>query len=291
MKYTITINQLSAIGGEFNLDIIDLAIFDFVRAFFQSGRCECEVIGKKVFFWVSPRLIISEMPILGITSTRGINLRIENLIREKLLERGPENKSKHRTYLAFGEKVCMYDFYNWNEETNTLGNFIPSQLGTDIPQDNNINNIKNNICAKTSSDGFSANESLFDGLPSSVDSEEADCHQKPKATSQTTTKNNDATIPRVKATIEERKEEFRQRCLKYVPKYGSGKVDRFVNVWTEHNEGGRLMRFEMCKTFNIAMRIAQFRDYGHENEAEAPHREEHLTLDEIEKVMNWRRND
>lgn len=309
MKYTITINQLAAIGGGFNLDLVDYAIFDFIRAFVQSGRCETEQIGGKTYFWINPKLIIQQMPILGIVTTRGINMRVENLIREKLLERCPENKSKKKTYFALGEKVFYYDFSGWDYDDNNMpivptdnandkisshGRTLPSGLGTNLPRDNNIKYNKNNICAKTSNDDFSANGLLFENPVEERACDEGQCLEESTPTSHKHPSNNEANVARAKATLEERKRAFVEKCLAYVPKYGQGKVDRFINVWTEHNEGGRLMRFEMCKTFNLGMRLAQFRDYGHERDQEiriTQPREHNLTQAEIERVMNWRRDD
>ena len=307
MKYTITINQLAAIGGGFNLDLVDYAIFDFIRAFIQSGRCETEQIGGKTYFWINPKLIIQQMPILGIVTTRGINMRFENLIREKLLERGPENKSKKKTYFALGEKVFCYDFGDWDYDDNNMpivpttnnandkisshGRNLPSGLGTNLPRDNNINyNNKNNICAKTSDDGFSADGSLFecDKFPLDKTANGTDCHEEPTPIPDNIPSDNEETLPRTKATLEERKEIFRKKCLKYVPKYGQGKVERFIGVWTEHNEGGRLMRFEMCKTFNIGQRLGQFRDYGHEREQFTPQSEhKDISAQEALKRAGW----
>ena len=74
MKYNISINQLASYEKGLGLDLIDLALFDFVQSFVHSGRCECISMDGKPYFWISPQLVIEEMPILGITTTRGINL-------------------------------------------------------------------------------------------------------------------------------------------------------------------------------------------------------------------------
>lgn len=131
MKYNISINQLANYEKGLGLDLIDLALFDFVQSFVHSGKCECISMDDKPYFWISPQLVIEEMPILGITTTRGINLRIDHLIAAGMLLRGPENQSKRRTYLAFGPKVGDYEFSTWNGDSN--------QVGTNVPRINNIN--------------------------------------------------------------------------------------------------------------------------------------------------------
>jgi len=134
MKYAITINQLANYEKGLGLDLADLALFDFVQSFVQSGRCECVSMDDKPFFWISPQFVIDEMPILGINTTRGINIRFENLINAGLLVRGPENKSKRKTYLAFGPRVADYEFSTWNENSKSLGTEFPS---TNKVNDNN----------------------------------------------------------------------------------------------------------------------------------------------------------
>lgn len=62
---------------------------------------------------------------------------------------------------------------------------------------------------------------------------------------------------KVKETIEERSAAFYQKLAALVDDYGKETVRDFYNYWTEHNEGGKKMRFELAKNqpFNIKRRL------------------------------------
>lgn len=55
--------------------------------------------------------------------------------------------------------------------------------------------------------------------------------------------------------IQTRKNHFIVNVNIYQDKYGIELLDQFINYWTEHNEGGRKMRFETHKIFNISKRL------------------------------------
>lgn len=58
-------------------------------------------------------------------------------------------------------------------------------------------------------------------------------------------------------TIDERKNDFMQEVAnKGLNKYPRDMLRAFFDYWTEHNENGRKMRFEMQKVFNISGRLA-----------------------------------
>ena len=58
-------------------------------------------------------------------------------------------------------------------------------------------------------------------------------------------------------SLEERKIEFKSKLVKIAYEEGSYN-NEFFEYWTEHNEGGKKMRFEMAKNqpFNINRRLA-----------------------------------
>lgn len=62
--------------------------------------------------------------------------------------------------------------------------------------------------------------------------------------------------PQNKKTIQERKQIFCSKCLRYQEKYGISMIQDFFNFWSEANENGKKMRFEMQKTFAIPNRLA-----------------------------------
>jgi hypothetical protein len=60
-------------------------------------------------------------------------------------------------------------------------------------------------------------------------------------------------------TLEERLEFFRQKV--YVYDEPVERLEAFIEYWTEHNEGGKKMRFEMAKhqPFNIGRRLGTWK--------------------------------
>ena len=59
--------------------------------------------------------------------------------------------------------------------------------------------------------------------------------------------------------IEDRKHDFGLSLIPFVDKYGKEMVREFFDYWTEHNDNGRKMRFEMEKIFNVSRRLATWK--------------------------------
>lgn len=108
MKFNITINQKAAVEMGINVDFIDLAIMDYVSALLQSSKCSRIINNEKEYGWADPKHIIEDMPLLGITTPKGINVRLEKLIEAGLLVRCPDNVSLRKTYLRVGERYDEY---------------------------------------------------------------------------------------------------------------------------------------------------------------------------------------
>ena len=119
MKYTITINQKAIVelGLQDKLDFIDLAIYDFITEFMLCEDCHKIHIGGSRYFWIKADLIIENLPLLGITTTRGINKRIDKLIDCGLLERCPDNQTLHQSFYKVGVNYKKYKFFTWNENS------------------------------------------------------------------------------------------------------------------------------------------------------------------------------
>tara|TARA_R100000664_G_scaffold12249_1_gene19720 strand:- start:6127 stop:6897 length:771 start_codon:yes stop_codon:yes gene_type:complete len=62
-------------------------------------------------------------------------------------------------------------------------------------------------------------------------------------------------------TIEERGIEFIEKCEKLCKKHDMSKtlLKQFTDFWTESNEGGKKMKFEMQQTFDISRRLAKWK--------------------------------
>lgn len=59
-----------------------------------------------------------------------------------------------------------------------------------------------------------------------------------------------------KADKEARAQKFYNRLLDYLDKYGAAMLREFYDYWTESNEGGALMRYEMERVFDLSRRLA-----------------------------------
>ncbi len=58
--------------------------------------------------------------------------------------------------------------------------------------------------------------------------------------------------------LETRKNEFGQKLVAHVEKYGSALIREFFDYWTETKENGQKMRFEKEPTFEIGKRLARW---------------------------------
>ena len=115
MQYTITINQLAVIKSGLELDIVDMAIFDFIKQYAHSERCIKLQTEFGTYFWISHKIVMQEMPILGISTGAGIIKRINRLISAGLLVRHPDCESMRKTFYKFGPNYDIVNFVSPNE--------------------------------------------------------------------------------------------------------------------------------------------------------------------------------
>ena len=73
-------------------------------------------------------------------------------------------------------------------------------------------------------------------------------------------------------SIEERKEVFKNKLKKYLPKYGGDMLNNFFLYWTQVNDGGTKMLWEKQKAFQIANRLATWKrnNYGNHGSSNLP---------------------
>lgn len=128
MKYTILINQRVVAQMGLKLDLVDLALFDFIKSYLHSTSCTRFLDNGREYGWIDPNLVIKEMPILGIGSTRGINLRIDNLINAGLIQRAENNQAAKKSFFCMGPRFDEYEgFVASNSEE------IPAMLPKKAP--------------------------------------------------------------------------------------------------------------------------------------------------------------
>lgn len=125
MKYTILINQYAAVNSGLDLDLIDLAIFDFIKDFANCSNCVKMHTPEGIYFWISHKLILDAMPLLNIKTNQGLIKRIDNLIRAGILQKHPNCELYNKTLYCFGENYELLTFTE--KETYLL-------IGVDTPK-------------------------------------------------------------------------------------------------------------------------------------------------------------
>lgn len=144
-KYNIIINQKAIVDNGLAIDIVDAAVFDFIKDFSHSDKCVKMQIDGKTYFWITNQTIIDNLPLLQISTPRGISKRIDNLVGAELLVRCPNNQEMNKTLYAFGRRYDEYIFTSesrpWNESSD-LGTVVHTPWN-DCSNDNN--NKNNNI--------------------------------------------------------------------------------------------------------------------------------------------------
>lgn len=149
MKYTILINQYSAVANGLNLDLIDLAIFDFIKDFVNSTSCIKMHTPEGIYFWVSHKLIIEEMPLLNIKTNQGLLKRIDNLINAGVLMKHPNCEKYRQTLYRFGENYSLLMFKK-NDLQSPTEDYNPQRKFRDTPNESLGYNINNNNIKKES---------------------------------------------------------------------------------------------------------------------------------------------
>ena len=110
MKYTILINQYAAVNSGLDLDLIDLAIFDFIKDFANCASCVKMHTPEGIYFWISHKLILEAMPLLNIKTSQGMIKRIDNLIKAGILQKHPNCELYNKTLYCFGENYELLTF-------------------------------------------------------------------------------------------------------------------------------------------------------------------------------------
>lgn len=143
-QYNIGINQKAAIDGNLDIDIIDIAIMDFLWNFQASNKI------KKIdggWFWAANTEIMKQLPIIGIKTTRGISKRIDKLINSGLLERNVDNRQLRQSFYRITEKYeRVFRFTTRNESSKHIEREFQVTRNESSDYYNTIdNNTNNNI--------------------------------------------------------------------------------------------------------------------------------------------------
>ena len=133
MQYNISVNQKKFQDHFPALDLIDAAIYDFIRQFMAGGRIKNISHDGKQYYWISYKYIIDSLPIIGITSKRGIYKRMCRLFEHGLLEPHPENQSMAQAFFTKGEFFDVPVFDSGDDFDPTPRNAGSDPLGTRVP--------------------------------------------------------------------------------------------------------------------------------------------------------------
>ena len=137
MKYNIIINQKAVLDNNLKLDIIDIAIYDFIKSFTLSDKCGKMIINNTTYYWINSSMIIEQMPILNISTERGISKRIDKLVEAEMIDRYPKNKSIQKSLFKFGKNAELYEFSTTNENSISIEPLFQATMN-ESSKDNNI---------------------------------------------------------------------------------------------------------------------------------------------------------
>lgn len=147
MQYSITINQFAVMNAGLDLDVVDMAIFDFIKHYSHSDKCMKLQTENGTYFWISHNTIIQQLPILGISTGAGIVKRINKLIDSGLLARHPNCDLMRKTFYKFGPNYDKINFATPNESLQPTTNVVASpneSLGITPNESCRYHNTKNN---------------------------------------------------------------------------------------------------------------------------------------------------
>jgi hypothetical protein len=153
-KYFININQYAAFklfGND--IDYNDLAIFDFIKDFANSKQCVKMIYEGKSYFMLTRKIVMQNLPLLGISTDRGISKRLDKLCGFQIIERYPNNQLENVSYFTFGKNYDNLIFSPMNESSNVpmnesshLRTFVhtPMNESSNVPMNESSNdNIYN----------------------------------------------------------------------------------------------------------------------------------------------------
>lgn len=169
MKYTILINQYAAVNSGLDLDLIDLAMFDFIKDFANCSNCVKMHTPEGIYFWISHKLILDAMPLLNIKTNQGLIKRIDNLIRAGILQKHPNCELYNKTLYCFGEN---YELLTFTEKGTYLSTGVdtpkqkltpPLNKSLGVPLNESLGYNNNNI-DKTNNDKYNPDNDVIGNL-------------------------------------------------------------------------------------------------------------------------------
>ena len=186
---------------------------------------------------------------------------IKQLIDEGFIDKEQE---EYNQFIVRNKYICKKfpQDEKFNQQLKDLTGVVKNlHGGSKETLPNNIyNNINNNI-KETNSINTISKEKRFSLTPQmSNQSSEGDT---PSLLNNQ--KENEQGFPPKSPTREEREQAFREQADKFIPEYGRKMIDAFCDYWTEF--GGKKMRFEKEKTWELKRRLQTWKRNDDERKA------------------------
>lgn len=118
-NFSININQLAVVTYRWNLDIIDIAIFEAIVKFISTDHHKLikESDGQgNVWYFVSEKKILNDLPLLPFDKPSAVYKRIKKLEECNLIERNPNNVASGKKHIRIGRNAELY--FNAKFENN-----------------------------------------------------------------------------------------------------------------------------------------------------------------------------
>lgn len=114
MQYNIFINQYAVymLGLQEKLDLIDLALFDFIYHMMNNPAMPKTTIDSEDYWTIRASLVIQECPLLGIKNRISFHRRMQKLREAGLIERYGNNQKENTSLYkkgAFFTAFVMFD--------------------------------------------------------------------------------------------------------------------------------------------------------------------------------------
>lgn len=110
MKYSISINQKAVIDAGFDLDLVDMAIFDMLTAYTNSTACRKMNEGAVIYFNVPYQTVIEELPLAKITKPDSVYRRFQKLEHCGIMQMHHDNKRMKQVWFAWGRNYSRLYF-------------------------------------------------------------------------------------------------------------------------------------------------------------------------------------
>ena len=186
---------------------------------------------------------------------------IKQLIDEGFIDKEQE---EYNQFIVRNKYICKKfpQDEEFNQQLKDLTGVVKNlHGGSKETLPNNINNnIYNNI-KETNSINTISKEKRFSLTPQ-MSNQSTDGETPSLLNNQ---KENEQGFPPKSPTREEREQAFREQADKFIPEYGRKMIDAFCDYWTEF--GGKKMRFEKEKTWELKRRLQTWKRNDEERKA------------------------